>query len=110
MKQKLSITIDTEKVKEIESLLQKGFFRNKSHILEFALIKFLEMLNWDEIKSDFIEVASKHNYVHLHMGTPNDMTHDLKNAGFEVVIAEDGKGITKKMIDLTDKIFRGRRR
>ena len=69
-----------------------------------------EMQNWNEIKSDFIEAASKHSYVHLHMGTPNDMTHDLKNAGFEVVIAEDGKGITKKMIDLTDKIFRGRRR
>jgi len=42
MKQKLSITIDEEKVKLIEELLQEGFFRNKSHILEFALIKFLE--------------------------------------------------------------------
>jgi Arc/MetJ-type ribon-helix-helix transcriptional regulator len=45
MKQKLSITIDEEKVKKIEELLQEGFFRNKSHILEFALIKFLENYN-----------------------------------------------------------------
>ncbi len=45
MKQKLSITIDEEKVQRIEELLQEGFFRNKSHILEFALIKFLENYN-----------------------------------------------------------------
>jgi len=45
MKAKLSITIDEEKVREIEALLKEGFFRNKSHILEFALIKFLE--NYD---------------------------------------------------------------
>ncbi|MBS3084623.1 hypothetical protein J4411_01800 [Candidatus Pacearchaeota archaeon] len=42
MKQKLSVTIDEEKVKRVEALLKKGFFRNKSHILEFALAKFLE--------------------------------------------------------------------
>jgi Arc/MetJ-type ribon-helix-helix transcriptional regulator len=41
MKQKLSVTIDEEKVKLIENLLQEGFFRNKSHVLEFALTKFL---------------------------------------------------------------------
>lgn len=46
MKQKLSITIDREKVLEIENILKKGFFRNKSHVLEFALTKFLE--NQDE--------------------------------------------------------------
>ncbi len=42
MKQKLSITVDEEKVKRIEVILKRGFFRNKSHILEFALTKFLE--------------------------------------------------------------------
>jgi Arc/MetJ-type ribon-helix-helix transcriptional regulator len=42
MKQKLSVTIEEEKVREIDKILQKGFFRNKSHVLEFALIKFLE--------------------------------------------------------------------
>ncbi len=42
MKQKLSVTVDEEKVKKIEEILKKGFFRNKSHILEFALAKFLE--------------------------------------------------------------------
>lgn len=42
MKQKLSVTIDKEKVALIDEVLKKGFFRNKSHILEFALIKFLE--------------------------------------------------------------------
>ena len=45
MKQKLSITIDEEKVEKIDEILKKGLFRNKSHILEFALTKFLEEKN-----------------------------------------------------------------
>ena len=48
MKQKLSITIEEEKVTEINEILEKGFFRNKSHILEFALIKFLE--NYSDVQ------------------------------------------------------------
>jgi Arc/MetJ-type ribon-helix-helix transcriptional regulator len=42
MKQKLSITLDEEKVRIIDDILKKGLFRNKSHVLEYALIKFLE--------------------------------------------------------------------
>ncbi len=45
MKQKISITIDEEKIKEIEQILTKGLFRNKSHVIEFSLIKFLESYN-----------------------------------------------------------------
>jgi len=41
MKQKLSITLDKSKVREIERILKKGLFRNKSHVLEYALIKLL---------------------------------------------------------------------
>jgi Arc/MetJ-type ribon-helix-helix transcriptional regulator len=42
MKQKISITIDEEKIKEIETLLEEGLFRNKSHVLEYSLNKFLK--------------------------------------------------------------------
>ncbi len=42
MKQKLSITIDEEKVRAIEALLQEGKFRNKSHVLEYSLNQFLK--------------------------------------------------------------------
>ena len=42
MKQKLSITIDEEKIKQLEKLLKNGRFRNKSHILEYGLNKLLE--------------------------------------------------------------------
>lgn len=45
MKQKLSVTIDEEKIKIIEEILKEGLFRNKSHIIEYALIKFLEKAN-----------------------------------------------------------------
>ena len=42
MKQKLSMTIDEEKVERIEELLKEGKFRSKSHVLEYSLNKFLE--------------------------------------------------------------------
>lgn len=41
MKQKLSITIDEEKIDTLDELLKEGFFRSKSHVIEFALNKFL---------------------------------------------------------------------
>jgi len=42
MKKKLSITIDEETIKEIELFLQEGRFRNKSHLIEYSLNKFLK--------------------------------------------------------------------
>lgn len=42
MKQKLSITIDEEKIEEIKKLIEEGRFRSKSHILEYSLNKFLK--------------------------------------------------------------------
>jgi len=41
MKQKISITIDENLAKAIESALEEGQFRNRSHILEYSLRKFL---------------------------------------------------------------------
>lgn len=45
MKQKINITIDEEKITKINEILKNGLFRNRSHILEYALIKFLENQN-----------------------------------------------------------------
>lgn len=42
MKKKLSITIDESTIKEIEGFLQEGRFRNKSHLIEYSLNKFLK--------------------------------------------------------------------
>ena len=42
MKQKLSITIDEEKIEEIKKLVEEGLFRSKSHVLEYSLNKFLK--------------------------------------------------------------------
>ena len=41
MKHKLSITIDEELMAEIQSKLRSGVFRNKSHLVEFAINKLL---------------------------------------------------------------------
>ena len=46
MKQKLSITIDEEKIEEIKKLIEEGRFRSKSHVFEYSLNKFLK----DKIK------------------------------------------------------------
>jgi len=42
MKQKINVTIDEGKVKLIERLLESGRYRNRSHIIEYSLTKFLE--------------------------------------------------------------------
>lgn len=41
MKQKLSVTIEEGTIKVLEKLLQEGRFRNKSHIIEYSLNRFL---------------------------------------------------------------------
>lgn len=42
MKTKLSISLEEELVQQIEGIIQEGRFRNKSHILEYALKCFLQ--------------------------------------------------------------------
>jgi Arc/MetJ-type ribon-helix-helix transcriptional regulator len=42
MKQKISITIDEKKIEVIENILKEGLFRNKSHVIEYSLNKFLK--------------------------------------------------------------------
>ena len=41
MKQKLSITIDGNTIKLLEKFIKEGRFRNKSHIIEYSINKFL---------------------------------------------------------------------
>lgn len=50
MKQKLSISIDKEKIKLIEKLLKEGLFRNKSHVLEYSLDKLLKEKEHDKAR------------------------------------------------------------
>ncbi|MBI4452885.1 type II toxin-antitoxin system ParD family antitoxin [Candidatus Woesearchaeota archaeon] len=45
MKQKISITLDEETVVEIQNQLRSGRFRNKSHVVEYAVLKLLEEEN-----------------------------------------------------------------
>ncbi|MFA7707566.1 MAG: ribbon-helix-helix domain-containing protein [Candidatus Pacearchaeota archaeon] len=42
MKQKISITIDEKQVKIIENLLKDSQFRNRSHVIEHSLRRFLD--------------------------------------------------------------------
>ena len=45
MKSKLSITLDEETLLEIENQLYSGRFRSKSHLIEYAVKKLLEVEN-----------------------------------------------------------------
>ena len=45
MKTKLSVTVDREIVDEIVSQIESGRFRNKSHLIEYAVKKLLEEEN-----------------------------------------------------------------
>ena len=42
MKQKLSISMDKGTVERVEKIVAEGRFRNKSHIIEYALNVFLK--------------------------------------------------------------------
>ncbi len=42
MKQKLSITMEEETIKLIDEILKEGRFRNKSHLIEYSLNRFLK--------------------------------------------------------------------
>ena len=45
MKQKISITIDEETVHDIIKSISSGKYRNKSHVVEYAVKKLLEVEN-----------------------------------------------------------------
>jgi len=42
MKTKISISIEEETLKRVEEALEEGIFRNKSHVIEYSIKKFLE--------------------------------------------------------------------
>ena len=42
MKLKLSVSLDEETIAEIQKQLHSGRFRNKSHVVEYAIKKLLE--------------------------------------------------------------------
>lgn len=41
MKQKLSVTLEESTIKNIEFKVTEGVFRNKSHLVEFAIQKLI---------------------------------------------------------------------
>ena len=41
MKQKISISLDEITIEKLKDFILDGSFRNKSHLIEFALIKFI---------------------------------------------------------------------
>jgi len=42
MKKKLSINIEEKTITKLDTFVEEGCFRNKSHLIEFAINKFLE--------------------------------------------------------------------
>lgn len=48
MKNKLSVSLNPETLDLVESLIQDGTFRNKSHVVEIAINKLVEGTIQDE--------------------------------------------------------------
>lgn len=48
MKKKVSISIEEKTISKIEDILEDGQFRNKSHVIEFAVNKFMQEKENDE--------------------------------------------------------------
>jgi metal-responsive CopG/Arc/MetJ family transcriptional regulator len=42
MKAKISVSLEENLLKELDKYAKQGLFRNKSHVVEFALNKFLK--------------------------------------------------------------------
>lgn len=42
MKQKLSVTVDSELITDLDVVMQNEEFRNKSHLVEVAIKRYLE--------------------------------------------------------------------
>ncbi|MDP2628641.1 MAG: ribbon-helix-helix domain-containing protein [Nanoarchaeota archaeon] len=42
MKTKMSISIDRELIAKIEKIIGEGLFRNKSHIIEYSIKRFVD--------------------------------------------------------------------
>lgn len=42
MKKKLSISIEEDKIKLLEGIVKEGRFRNKSHLIEYSIDKFIK--------------------------------------------------------------------
>lgn len=42
MKQKISVTIEKETIEKLDHYVSEGSFRNKSHVVEFALNKLMK--------------------------------------------------------------------
>ncbi|VVB77849.1 Putative nickel-responsive regulator [uncultured archaeon] len=50
MKSKISITVDKEILDLIENLTESGRFRNRSHVIEYSIKKFVNENNKEEVK------------------------------------------------------------
>jgi len=69
-----------------------------------------DIVNWKEIRSDFIAFAKRQHYFHLQIGDGGGaFCEDLENAGLKVV-HDDGSKLAKIVVDLTTPILTAQRR
>jgi Arc/MetJ-type ribon-helix-helix transcriptional regulator len=42
MKKKISVSVDAELIPQLEQIVSEGLFRNKSHLIEFAVKDYIK--------------------------------------------------------------------
>ena len=83
----------------------KHLFRDQG-MLMFTLSDG-EIANWNGIKEEFASLAHKHHYFHVQIGPKNETTHYLEQQGLKVVYVRGQEDLANKIIDVTDKLYRG---
>lgn len=68
-----------------------------------------EIQNWGGIKEEFMRLAGRHHYFHLQIGYPDSTSRELEAAGFRVEYVMNAADLGKKVIDLTDRLYRAKK-
>ena len=66
-----------------------------------------DVQNWSDIRNDFIGAAKRHCYFHLQIGDETEMSRELREKGFKVVIIKRAADLAQKVIDVTGSVYRG---
>jgi len=88
-------SIDMEKIKKIAA---------KRGSIQFT-ISDGEIFNWNDIKKEFISLAKQNQFFHIQLGSPTQTSEDLRKAGFNVYYIQEGRELSKLMVDLTQKTY-----
>ncbi|MDO8509409.1 MAG: hypothetical protein Q7S27_07045 [Nanoarchaeota archaeon] len=83
----------------------KNIFKDQNMLLGTISDGIID--NWSDIKEDFLKGAKRHNYFHIQIGNPTEMSNDVEKAGLFVGKIKNARDIAQTAVNITDSIYRG---